>query len=88
VLTLAKISRTPTGGYADHPEGKAHAATLVDYYLKDGKRVQAPGLAQDATQFGLEPVQPVTAEQPRKSNRARRIPNRDSLVGVGGTNEA
>jgi hypothetical protein len=73
VLTLAKITRTRAGGYAEYLEGKARAATLGDYYLKDGKRVQAPGLAQDATQFGLEPVQPVRADS-RRSDRARRTP--------------
>lgn len=51
VADLAKITRTPADGYAEYLEGKAQGATLGDCYLKDGRRVQAPGWAQAATQF-------------------------------------
>ena len=43
MLTVAKITRAAAAGYADYLEGKAQAAELGDYYLKDGERVEAPG---------------------------------------------
>jgi hypothetical protein len=43
VLTVAKVTRGSAAGYADYLGGKARAAGLGDYYLKDGERVEAPG---------------------------------------------
>ena len=43
MLTVAKVTQGSAAGYADYLEGKALAAELGDYYLKDGERVEAPG---------------------------------------------
>ena len=43
MLTVAKITRSAAGGYAEYLDGKARPSELGDYYLRDGERTEAPG---------------------------------------------
>jgi hypothetical protein len=66
MLTVAKVTQGSAAGYADYVEGKAQAAELGDYYLKDGERVEAPGRwAAGTAAVGARPELPVTGEQLR-----------------------
>ncbi len=89
VLILAKITRASAGGYAEYLEGKTRSAALGDYYLKDGERTEAPGRwVQGATQFGVDPEQPVTAEQLHMLMDVRRPDTGEELRRAGGSGEA
>jgi conjugative relaxase-like TrwC/TraI family protein len=89
VLTVAKVTQGSAGGYADYLEGKAKAAELGDYYLKDGERVEAPGRwAGGATAVGASPELPVTGEQLRSLMAVRRPDTGEELRRAGGSGEA
>ncbi len=89
VLILAKITQSAAGGYAEYLEGKAQPPALGDYYLKDGERTEAPGRwAQGATQFGLDPGQPVTDAQLHTLMDVRRPDNGQELRRAGASGEA
>jgi conjugative relaxase-like TrwC/TraI family protein len=89
VLTVAKITQGSAGGYADYLEGKAKAAELGDYYLKDGERVEAPGRwAGRAGAVGADPELPVTAEELRSLMAVRRPDTGEELRRAGGSGEA
>ena len=89
VLSVAKITSSAAGGYAEYLEGKTHAAELGDYYLKDGERIETPGRwAGGADHFGLDASQPVTGEQLRTLMAVRRPDTGQELRRAGGTGEA
>src|SRR5690348_13026802 len=89
VLILAKITTSAAAGYAAYLEGKALATALGDYYLKDGERVEPPGRwAQGAAEFGVDPDQPVTAEQLHTLMEVRRPDTDGELRRAGGSGEA
>ena len=89
MLILAKITSSSAGGYAEYLEGKATAAELGDYYLRDGERTEAPGRwAQGANHFGLNPEQPVTGEQLHALMAVRRPDTGEELRRAGGSGEA
>jgi hypothetical protein len=55
VLTVAKVTKTAAGGYAEYLDAKSQPSQLGDYYLKDGERAEAPGRwAQGSDLFGLD----------------------------------
>lgn len=77
------------GGYAEYLEGKAQPPALVDYYLKDGERTEAPGRwAAGAERFGLDGRRPVTGDQLRVLMDVRRPDDGQALRRVGATREA
>ncbi len=89
MLTVAKITRSAAGGYAEYLDGKTRSAELGDYYLRDGERTEAPGRwAQGANQFGLDSEKAVTGEQLRALMDVRRPDTAEELRRVGGTGEA
>jgi conjugative relaxase-like TrwC/TraI family protein len=89
VLTVAKVTQGAAGGYADYLEGKAKAAELGDYYLKDGDRVEAPGRwAGGAGAVGAHPELPVAGEQLRELMAVRRPDTGEPLRRAGGSGEA
>jgi conjugative relaxase-like TrwC/TraI family protein len=89
VLTVAKVTQGSAAGYADYLEGKATAAELGDYYLKDGDRVEAPGRwVGGAAAVGALPELPVTCEQLRALMAVRRPDTGESLRRAGGSGEA
>jgi conjugative relaxase-like TrwC/TraI family protein len=89
VLTVAKVTQGSAGGYADYLEGKAKAAELGDYYLKDGDRVEAPGRwAGGADAVGASPELPVTGEELRLLMAVRRPDTGEPLRRAGGSGEA
>ena len=89
VLTVAKVTKTAAGGYAEYLDAKSQPSQLGDYYLKDGERAEAPGRwAGGADLFGLDPEQPVTGEQLRTLMDVRRPDTGAELRRVGGSGEA
>ena len=89
MLTVAKITSTAAGGYADYLEGKAEPSQLGDYYLKDGERIEAPGRwAGGAQLFDLDPSGAVTGEQLRALMDVRRPDTAEELRRAGGSGEA
>ena len=89
MLSVAKITSSAAGGYAEYLDAKTHAAELGDYYLKDGERVEAPGRwAGGAEQFGLDPATAVTGEQLQTLMAVRRPDTGQALRRVGGSGEA
>jgi conjugative relaxase-like TrwC/TraI family protein len=89
VLTVAKVTQGSAAGYADYLEGKAKAAELGDYYLKDGDRVEAPGRwAGGAGAVGAHPELPVTGEELRSLMAVRRPDTGEPLRRAGGSGEA
>jgi TrwC relaxase len=89
VLTVAKVTQASAGEYADYLEGKARAAELGDYYLKEGERVEAPGRwAAGAEALGAHPELPVTGEQLRLLMAVRRPDTGGPLRRAGGSGEA
>src|SRR5258708_36725397 len=89
MLTVAKVTQGSAGGYADYLEGKAKAAELGDYYLRDGDRVEAPGRwAGGAGAVAAHPELPVTAEQLRSLMAVRRPDSGEPLRRAGGRGEA
>jgi conjugative relaxase-like TrwC/TraI family protein len=89
VLSVAKVTQAAAAGYADYLEGKAQAAELGDYYLKDGERVEAPGRwAAGAGAVGAHPALPVTGEQLISLMAVRRPDNGQPLRRHGGSGEA
>jgi conjugative relaxase-like TrwC/TraI family protein len=89
VLTVAKVTQGSAAGYADYLEGKARAAELGDYYLKDGDRVEAPGRwVGGAAAVGAHPELPVTAGQLRSLMAVRRPDTGEPLRRAGGSGEA
>jgi conjugative relaxase-like TrwC/TraI family protein len=89
VLTVAKITGSSAAGYADYLEGKAQAAELGDYYLKDGERVEAPGRwVAGARAVGRDDAAPVTGDVLRALMAVQRPDNREPLRQVGGSGHA
>jgi conjugative relaxase-like TrwC/TraI family protein len=89
VLTVAKVTQGSAGGYADYLEGKAKAAELGDYYLKDGDRVEAPGRwVGGAEAVGADSELPVSGEQLRSLMAVRRPDTGEPLRRAGGSGEA
>jgi conjugative relaxase-like TrwC/TraI family protein len=89
VLTVAKVIRGAASGYAEYLEGKAQAAELGDYYLKDGERVEAPGRwASGARIVGQDPGAVVSGRVLRELMAVRRPDTGRPLRRVGGTGEA
>jgi conjugative relaxase-like TrwC/TraI family protein len=89
VLTVAKVTGSQAGGYADYLQGKATATTAGDYYLKDGERVEAPGRwVTGAQAVGVDPDRRVTPEQLRALMDVRRPDTGLPLRPVGSTGEA
>jgi conjugative relaxase-like TrwC/TraI family protein len=89
MLTVAKVSQGSAAGYAEYLEGKARAAELGDYYLKDGERVEAPGRwAAGAGAVGAHPELPVSGEQLRQLMAVRRPDTGNALRRAGASGEA
>jgi conjugative relaxase-like TrwC/TraI family protein len=89
VLTVAKVTGTEAGGYADYLQGKTTATVAGDYYLKDGERVEAPGRwVSGAHAVGVDPNGRVTPEQLRALMDVRRPDTGLPLRPVGSTGEA
>jgi hypothetical protein len=89
VLTVAKVTQGSAGGYADYLEGKAQAAELGDYYLKDGDRVEAPGRwVGGAAAVGGHPGLAVTGGELRALMAVRRPDTGEALRRAGGSGEA
>jgi conjugative relaxase-like TrwC/TraI family protein len=89
MLTVAKITRSAAGGYAEYLDGKARAPELGDYYLRDGERTEAPGRwAAGAYRFGLGGERPVSGEQLRVLMDVRRPDTGEALRRVGASGEA
>ncbi|WP_249019618.1 MobF family relaxase [Conexibacter sp. S30A1] len=89
LLTVAKITGSGAGGYAEYLDGKTRSAELGDYYLKDGERVEAPGRwVTGAERFSLDGSGPVTGEQLRALMAVRRPDNGEQLRRTGGSGEA
>jgi conjugative relaxase-like TrwC/TraI family protein len=89
VLSVAKVTSSAAGGYAEYLEGKTHASNLGDYYLKDGERTEAPGRwAGGADHFAIDPHRPVTGQQLHTLMDVRRPDTGAELRRVGGTGEA
>jgi len=89
VLTVAKVTKTAAGGYAEYLDAKSQPSQPGDYYLKDGERAEAPGRwAQGASLFDLDADLPVTGEQLRTLMDVRRPDTGQELRRVGGSGEA
>ena len=89
MLTVAKVTQGSAAGYADYLEGKALAAELGDYYLKDGERVEAPGRwAAGAGAVDAHPELPVTGEQLRSLMAVRHPDTGEPLRRAGASGEA
>ena len=89
MLTVAKVTRGSAAGYADYLEGKALAAELGDYYLKDGERVEAPGRwAAGAGAVDAHPEVPVTGAQLRSLMAVRHPDTGEPLRRAGASGEA
>ena len=89
MLTVAKVSQRTAAGYAEYLEGKAQAAELGDYYLKDGERVEAPGRwAAGAQLVGARGELPVSGEQLRALMAVRRPDTGEPLRRAGASGEA
>jgi conjugative relaxase-like TrwC/TraI family protein len=89
VLTVAKVTQAAAAGYADYLEGKAQAAELGDYYLKDGERVEAPGRwVAGAAAIGCNPKAVVADGQLRALLAVRRPDNGGELRRAGGSGTA
>jgi conjugative relaxase-like TrwC/TraI family protein len=89
MLTVAKITQGSAASYADYLQGKAQAAELGDYYLKEGERVEAPGRwAAGAGAVGAHPELPVTGEQLRLLMAVRRPDTGGPLRRAGASGEA
>ncbi len=89
MLTVAKVTQGSAAGYAEYLEGKAQAAELGDYYLKDGERVEAPGRwAAGAHLVGAGGELPVSGEQLRELMAVRRPDTGEPLRRAGASGEA
>jgi conjugative relaxase-like TrwC/TraI family protein len=89
VLTVAKVTQGSAAGYADYLQGKARAAELGDYYLREGERVEAPGRwAAGAEVLGARPELPVTGDQLRSLMAVRRPDTGGPLRRAGASGEA
>jgi conjugative relaxase-like TrwC/TraI family protein len=89
MLTVAKVTGSQAGGYADYLEGKTTASQPGDYYLKDGERVEAVGRwVTGAQAVGADPAARVSGEQLRTLMDVRRPDTGQPLRPVGSTGEA
>jgi conjugative relaxase-like TrwC/TraI family protein len=89
VLTVAKVTQSAAGGYAEYLHGRADQGVLGDYYLRDGMRVEAPGRwVQGAGSVGSDPSVAVSGEELRELMAARRPFTGKPLRGGGGTGQA
>jgi conjugative relaxase-like TrwC/TraI family protein len=88
VLTVAQVTQGQAGGYAEYLEGRAQAAELGDYYLKDGERVEAPGRwAAGARAVGCDPEVAVSGAVLRELMAVRRPDTGEPLRRVGSSGE-
>jgi conjugative relaxase-like TrwC/TraI family protein len=93
VLTVAKVTASAAGGYAQYLEGRSQAPEAGDYYLSEqGERVEAPGRwvlgEQGAAALGVDVERVVAAEDFRAVMAVRHPETGEALRRVGGNGEA
>jgi conjugative relaxase-like TrwC/TraI family protein len=93
VLTVAKVTASAAGGYAQYLEGRSQAPEAGDYYLSEaGERVEAPGRwilgEQGAAALGVDIERVVAAEDFRAVMGVRHPETGEMLRRVGGNGEA
>lgn len=89
MLTVAKVTMGVAASYAEYLEGKATAAELGDYYLKDGERVEAPGRwVAGSDVVGQDTRVVVGGDVLRALMEVRRPDSGEPLRRVGGTGTA
>jgi conjugative relaxase-like TrwC/TraI family protein len=93
VLTVAKVTASAAGGYAQYLEGRSQAPEAGDYYLSEtGERVEAPGRwllgAQGAVVLGVDAERAVAAEAFTSVMAVRHPESGEMLRRVGGNGEA
>jgi conjugative relaxase-like TrwC/TraI family protein len=93
VLTVAKVTASAAGGYAQYLEGRSQAPEAGDYYLSEqGERVEAPGRwilgEQGAVALGVDAGRVVAAEDFRAVMSVRHPETGEALRRVGGNGEA
>jgi hypothetical protein len=93
VLTVAKVTASAAGGYAQYLEGRSQAREAGDYYLSEaGERVEAPGRwilgEQGAEALGVDVERVVVAGDFRAVMSVRHPESGEALRRVGGNGEA
>jgi conjugative relaxase-like TrwC/TraI family protein len=93
VLTVAKVTASAAGGYAQYLEGRSQAREAGDYYLSEaGERVEAPGRwilgEQGGEALGVDVERVVVAGDFRAVMSVRHPETGEMLRRVGGNGEA
>ena len=93
MLTVAKVTASAAGGYAQYLEGRSQASEAGDYYLSEaGERVEAPGRwllgERGAEALGVDVERVVAAGEFRAVMAVRHPQSGEALRRVGGNGEA